>query len=606
MAFGKLFIRAEHGDTQEFTLTKPSTTIGRQPGNDLVLNTTAVSRYHARIDVVDGQVVLVDLGSENGTFVNDVQLPRGGSSPLSQGDKIGIGDRLLIYTSPQARGRLDINLAPTPTIVEADDLPFRMVIDEPQQLVAPGARLQIVLVLINNSERDLPLVVTSLGLDESWVHIDQPNLLIEPEKQAQVIVTVLPPRLTTTRPGRYALTIRAADIEDPNKMLEAVREIDVVGYSGLEMQARPGEKLNTTFIAIHNDGNIPLDLDLGGYTHGKLLDFEFVPEHVVAAPGEMVRSVLTVSARDPKRGDLPQQFAVVARSRDAAAFYAPLQGVYTPVPKRRRAWPAAIVMFLLAGLLLSAGLVGGAWWMGLWPFDGRGTGTPEAAAITETPTLPPGPTPTLVEPPQPTAITGAQIEAFRVSGGEAVYRTEGDLTFTWRITGDEAEGGFISLEDPNQPGGSRLLRLEGLNGTTAFPIAQLTPGNHNFRLVVVDATGRQIAEQVAGVSVEATACRVLNASVPVRTLPEAEADEVDTPRTSSEVFLAGRTDEADWLWVAYGDLDALNTFGWLPASEINCPPGVPVEDIVVVPPEGDPLLLESTPPGEPDDPTATP
>src|SRR5690554_4713481 len=102
MAFGKLFVRAESGETTEYSLTRPSTTIGRQPGNDIVLNTTAVSRYHARLDVVDGQVVLVDLGSANGTFVNDVPLEPGGSMPISHGDKLSIGDKMLIYTSPQA------------------------------------------------------------------------------------------------------------------------------------------------------------------------------------------------------------------------------------------------------------------------------------------------------------------------------------------------------------------------------------------------------------------------------------------------------------------------------------------------------------------------
>src|SRR5690606_41640702 len=88
MAFGKVFIRTASGETDEYTLTKPSTIIGRQPGNDIVLNTSTASRYHARIDVANGGVFLVDLESAAGTFVNDVQVEPGGSVPLSQGDTI--------------------------------------------------------------------------------------------------------------------------------------------------------------------------------------------------------------------------------------------------------------------------------------------------------------------------------------------------------------------------------------------------------------------------------------------------------------------------------------------------------------------------------------
>jgi hypothetical protein len=47
----------------------PQITIGRSPENVVILPDPTVSRRHATIRVEDGKVVLVDLGSTNGTYV---------------------------------------------------------------------------------------------------------------------------------------------------------------------------------------------------------------------------------------------------------------------------------------------------------------------------------------------------------------------------------------------------------------------------------------------------------------------------------------------------------------------------------------------------------
>jgi FHA domain-containing protein len=58
------------GQDRVFTIRAPITTIGRGLDNDLVLESTDVSRHHARIEFNAGQWQLLDLGSTNGTRVN--------------------------------------------------------------------------------------------------------------------------------------------------------------------------------------------------------------------------------------------------------------------------------------------------------------------------------------------------------------------------------------------------------------------------------------------------------------------------------------------------------------------------------------------------------
>jgi type III secretion system (T3SS) inner membrane Yop/YscD-like protein len=56
-----------------FLVDKPRMVLGRGDG-DIVLNDSEVSRQHAAIEVHGGRVVLKDLGSTNGIFVNDVKV----------------------------------------------------------------------------------------------------------------------------------------------------------------------------------------------------------------------------------------------------------------------------------------------------------------------------------------------------------------------------------------------------------------------------------------------------------------------------------------------------------------------------------------------------
>jgi pSer/pThr/pTyr-binding forkhead associated (FHA) protein len=73
-------------------------TIGREEGNALRLNDERVSRYHAKVQHDNGEIILTDLESTNGTRVNGnvVQIRR-----LRPGDIISIGRSLLRFGSDQ-------------------------------------------------------------------------------------------------------------------------------------------------------------------------------------------------------------------------------------------------------------------------------------------------------------------------------------------------------------------------------------------------------------------------------------------------------------------------------------------------------------------------
>jgi hypothetical protein len=69
-------------------------TIGREEGNGLRLNDERVSRFHAKVQMEDGDIIITDLDSTNGTRVNGtaIQIRR-----LRPGDQVAIGRSMLLF-----------------------------------------------------------------------------------------------------------------------------------------------------------------------------------------------------------------------------------------------------------------------------------------------------------------------------------------------------------------------------------------------------------------------------------------------------------------------------------------------------------------------------
>ena len=72
--------------------------IGRRRDNDIVIENLAVSGYHAKIESIGDEFVLIDLQSKNGCFVNE-QLVN--SHWLKNGDVISIGKHSLEFKGDQ-------------------------------------------------------------------------------------------------------------------------------------------------------------------------------------------------------------------------------------------------------------------------------------------------------------------------------------------------------------------------------------------------------------------------------------------------------------------------------------------------------------------------
>src|SRR5258707_4731703 len=96
----KLSLMFNNKIVKEVSVGSRPVTIGRSPDNDLPVDNLAVSNYHAKIYFEAGRMVVEDLDSLNGTFVNDLPVER---ATLHDGDNVHIGKhRIKVDTSGDA------------------------------------------------------------------------------------------------------------------------------------------------------------------------------------------------------------------------------------------------------------------------------------------------------------------------------------------------------------------------------------------------------------------------------------------------------------------------------------------------------------------------
>jgi pSer/pThr/pTyr-binding forkhead associated (FHA) protein len=137
----KITVRFNDSTVEEVPLTEASTSIGRSKKNDIVINNLAASRRHARIYQEGPRFIVEDLGSLNGTFVNDKRVSQW---ILSSNDQIQVGKHTLLFIDEDERPmvepkRPEESKVEDPSVLGTEDQPERLAkIHEPAGEEEPG------------------------------------------------------------------------------------------------------------------------------------------------------------------------------------------------------------------------------------------------------------------------------------------------------------------------------------------------------------------------------------------------------------------------------------------------------------------------------------
>lgn len=120
----------QDGDERSQIFGKSEITVGRVPGNDLLLPKGNVSKRHARFIHRDGRFIVTDLRSTNGTYVNGHRIAQ--PTMVREGDLIHIGDFVL-----RLRKAEEETAVASPTTEDADATREQPMTDRAQAEIPP-------------------------------------------------------------------------------------------------------------------------------------------------------------------------------------------------------------------------------------------------------------------------------------------------------------------------------------------------------------------------------------------------------------------------------------------------------------------------------------
>ena len=104
----KVLLKYKEAVVKDIALDKELTTIGRKPDNDIVIDNQAVSGHHALIKTEGDELLIEDLSSLNGTYLNNQKISR---AEIFNGDVILIGVHTLDVISDKKRVAENKNFA---------------------------------------------------------------------------------------------------------------------------------------------------------------------------------------------------------------------------------------------------------------------------------------------------------------------------------------------------------------------------------------------------------------------------------------------------------------------------------------------------------------
>jgi pSer/pThr/pTyr-binding forkhead associated (FHA) protein len=158
----KMIVSIDEVVIKEVQLTKEKTTLGRRPYNDIVIDNLAVSGEHAAILMQGSEVILEDLNSTNGTYVNGKAIKK---QALQNGDGIEVGKYKIKFVGDVAADNFDktqvvrsTRPAATPAATPVPPAPAA----EPPVSIAP-ASIKVLTGAAVGREVPLTKVVTTIG-----------------------------------------------------------------------------------------------------------------------------------------------------------------------------------------------------------------------------------------------------------------------------------------------------------------------------------------------------------------------------------------------------------------------------------------------------------
>lgn len=369
---GDILITPDDGDTATYQPDAGVLYIGRAADREIVLNDPNVSRRHARLEHRAGGWYICDLGSTNGTYLNDEPISPNVPVRWEPGQTVRIGNSALtwkvdmstqvitpdrditmimempvlsqtanpasdpVYAVPGAEERVLIKV--TPTTVQ----------------VAPYQSVELTITITNETATVDLFNIECEGLPKEWIRNTPAPLALRPGQSETVKVIVRPPQISAAKPGLYHYHFKARSASGTEITTSAENEYKIgkheaINLSIMPKSLEPGDPLT---IYLHNTGNTTIVYQLDVDSKRNAVAFTGEKQHLILQAGaqEAIQEEMTVTRRHLLGLARATPFEVRMDLETGKSLRAP--GTITVRPLV--AWYWLLLLFVTLG--------GAAWW----------------------------------------------------------------------------------------------------------------------------------------------------------------------------------------------------------------------------------------------------
>ncbi len=248
----------EGGPSWSLPFEKPSILVGRDSGCDLRLDDQRVSRNHLRIDrLPDGQIIVADMSSVNGSFLGDDKLAANMMVPWPASQSIKVGPywlTLRLAKTPVGMGRRMALTAPKTLELPIPGEEATVRLTPTESVVEPGSAV-IVRLEIENSE-DVPHYynLNVQGVPPEWFTIAPFPLYVRPTRNAERSITFHPPRTPSSAATDYDYVISLSPKDHERQLMQIKGVLHVFPYYAFTCHVEMRKNRDIT-VVITNQGN---------------------------------------------------------------------------------------------------------------------------------------------------------------------------------------------------------------------------------------------------------------------------------------------------------------------------------------------------------------
>jgi len=373
-------VLAPNQKTQNYPIAPGGMTIGRDAGNDIVIDDQQASRNHARVEVSGAEIRIVDLSSTNGTYLGNVRMLPGVAENWTEDKPIRIGQTWLRLRKSQSTSTAvaaeGTRPAPRNVTKTADDGRISISTDAAQFTVEPGQSINIPVTLLNQGAVVDHYTVSVSGLPHTWLPEPSKTIQMMPGDQKVVTVQIRPPRSSQSRAGRHPFNLTVTSQQSPNQIAETRLNLTVAAFTqfSTELQPQKVRSKQAGRIMIKNQGNAQETYTVNWKDRGDELIFNPPQAQVKVIEGQSETVGFTIRPRQRAWVGGEKSYSFTTQVAPAKGDPQAQNGEFI---SRAVLPPWAIVVPLLLCLLLAAAGVG------LWSIQQQSMTNQTATVVAE-------------------------------------------------------------------------------------------------------------------------------------------------------------------------------------------------------------------------------